>query len=345
MATGAGLDAQIMFGQESTWGTAVTPSLALEFSNETIKKTLTWLEPTGLRVGTKYKRSARARIARTTIDGDFTMEFATKGMGRLVHNMLGSTLTVPVQIGATTAYKQIHTPGDFRGMSLTAQVGRPEPATGTVRAFTWAGVKIPKWEFSIKDNAIPTLKCTLDGKSESTATALAVASYLTGATVYDFSQATLTLGGTASTTAGETSISGGVAVATIVKDLTISGDAPMANDRFGIGNAGLKAEQLENSTPLVSGKMSAEFGKTELYDVFTAGNATPLQLTLTGAQIGTSGNNFLLSFILPSVKLKAAPPAVSGPGVVMMSTDFEAYSDEVNPVVQIKIQSDEVTMA
>lgn len=345
MATGSGLDAQLMVGQESTWGTPVTPSLALEFSSETVKRDLTWLEPTGLRVGTKYKRSARARISRTSVSGDFTLEFATKGMGRLVHNMLASGLTVPVQIATTTAYKQIHTPGDFRGVSLTAQVGRPEPATGTVRAFTWAGVKIPKWEFSLKDNAVPTLKCTLDGKSESTATALAVASYLTGATVFDFSQATLTLGGTAATASGETTISGGVAVATIVKDITISGDAPLATDRFGIGNAGLKAEQLENATPLISGKMSAEFGKTELYDVFTAGLATPLQLTLTGSQIGVSGSNFLLSFVIPAVKFKAAPPAVSGPGVVMMSTDFEAYSDEVNPVIQIKIQSDEVTMA
>lgn len=345
MATGTGLDAQLMVGQETTWGTAVTPSLALEFSGETIKQDITWLEPTGLRVGTKYARVGRVRQARKSVAGDFTVEFASKGMGRLVKHMLASTLNTPVQIASTTAYKQVHVPGDFRGLSFTTQVGRPEAATGTVRPFTWSGCKIPKWEFSVKDNAIPTLKLTIDGRQELTATALAVASYLAGTTVFDFSQATLTLGGTVSTAAGETSIAGGVAVATIVKDITISGNAPMDAARFGIGNAGLKAEQLENATPNINGKLTAEFGKTELYDVYAANTTTALQLTLTGGPIGVSGNNFLLSFIMPAIKLKAAPPAVSGPGVVMMSTDFEVYSDEVNPVIQVKIQSDEVTMA
>lgn len=344
MATGSGLDAQFGMVAETTWGTPATPSRFLEFNSETLKHDLTWLEPTGLRVGTKYKRSARARVARHSISGDVELEWATKGMGQLIKAALASALVTPVQYTTTTAYKQIHTPGDFRGQSLTLQVGRPEPASGTVRPFTFAGCKIPKWEFSLKDNAIPTLKVSVDGKSESTVTALATASYLAGATVFDFSQATLKLGGTAATASGETTISGGVAVATIIKDITISGAAPMATDRFGIGNAGLKAEQLENSTPTVTGKLSAEFGKTELYDVFTAGTATPMQLDLTGTQIGVSGINFLLSFILPAVKLKAAPPAVSGPGIVMMSTDFEVYSDEVNPVIQIKINSDETVL-
>lgn len=343
MATGTGLDAQIGVAQESTWGTPVTVTRFLEFNSETLKRDVTWLEPTGLRVGTKYARAARVRQARRSISGDVELEWATKGLGPLIKNMLGS-LVGPTQIASTTAYKQIATPGDFRTLGLTVQVGRPEPATGTVRPFTFQGVKIPRWEFSLSDNATPKLKITLDGKDESTATALATASYLTGATVFDFSQATLKLGGTATTASGETTIAGGVAVATILKDISITGAAPMAGDRFGIGNAGLKAEQLENATPQISGKIAAEFGKVELYDVFTGNTTVAMQLDLTGSQIGVSGNNFLLSFILPAVKLKAAPPQVSGPGVVMMSTDFEAYSDEVNPVIQIKTQSDETTL-
>lgn len=343
MATGAGLDAQLGIAQETTWGTPVTVTRFLEFNSETLKRDVTWLEPTGLRVGTKYPRAGRVRQARRAISGDFDLEWATKGMGPLVKHMLGN-LVGPTQIASTTAYKQIATPGDFRGLGLTVQVGRPEPATGTVRPFTYEGCKVSKWEFSVKDNAVPTLKVTVDGQDELTATALATATYLTGATVFDFSQATLKLGGTASTASGETSVSGGVAVATILKDITITGSSPKATDRFGIGNAGLKSEQLENATPTITGKISAEFGKTELYDVFTGNTTIAMELDLTGSQIGVSGNNFLLSFIMPAVKLKAAPPQVSGPGIVMMSTDFEAYSDEINPVIQIKIQSDETTL-
>lgn len=344
MATGTGLDAQIMLAAETTWSTPVTPTRALEFNSESLKRDLTWLEPTGLRAGTKYKRAGRVRISRQAITGDFEVEFPTKGMGPLLKAMLASSVTIPTQIASTTAYKQIHTPGDFRGQGLTVQVGRPEPATGTVRPFTFAGCKVVKWEFSLKDNAIPTLKLTIDGRSESTATALAAATYLAGATVFDFSQATLKLGGAAATASGETTISGGVAVATIIKDIAISGNAPMDTARYGISNAGFKSEPLENATPTLTGKMTAEFGKAELYDVYTANTTIPMQLDLTGSQIGSSGNNFLLSFILSAVKLKAAPPQVSGPAVVMMSTDFEGYSDEVNPPIQVKIQSDETVL-
>lgn len=344
MTTGTGLDAQIGFGQESIWGNSVTPTRFLEFNGETAKFEPTWLEPTGLRVGTKYKRAARVRQSRFGVTGDFTVEHATKAMGILWKNALGSTLTTPTQIGTTTAYKQIHTPGDHLGMGMTVQIGRPEPGTATVRPFAYAGCKVTGWDFDLKDNTIPTLKLTVDGKNEDTTTALTAASFLTGATVFDFSQAQILLGGTASTASGETTVTSGVAATTIINEFSLSAKAPMKIDRYGIGNAGSKAQQLENATPTITGKLAAEFGKAELYDVFKATTTIALQFILTGGAIGSSGSNFLLSFVIPAVKLKAATPNVSGPDVVQMSTDFEVYSDEVNPVFQTKIVSDETTL-
>lgn len=344
MATGSGLDAQIGVGQEGPWGIAVTPTRFPEFNNETLNFNPTWLEPTGLRVGTVYKRGARARVSRSDVTGDFEVEHSTKGMGPLWKNALASTLTVPTQIGTTTAYKQIHTPGGHRGMGMTVQVGRPEPSTGTVRPFTYAGCKVTQWDFDLKDNAIPTLKLTVDGKTEDTTTALTTASFLAGATVFDFSQAQLLLGGTANTASGETTITSGVLAATIIKEFSITGKAPMDTGRFGLGNAGLKAEQLENATPDITGKLTAEFGKVEFYDLFKTFGSLCLQFVLTGGAIGASGSNFLLSFVMPAVKLKDANPQVSGPAVVSMATTFEVYSDEVNPVFQTKIVSDESTL-
>lgn len=343
MATGSGLDGQIGFASETVWGTPVTVNRFLELNNETLKFEPTWLEPTGLRVGTKYKRVKRVRQSRKSVNGDVELEIATLGMGLLVRHMLASNTTATTQIGATTAYKQIHTPGDHRGLGLTVQVGRPEPGTGTVRAFTYAGCKIDSWEFSLEDNATPTLSLSMDGRSESTATSLATAAYLAGASVFDFSQATLKLGGTPSTTAGETTIAGGTAVATVVRSITISGEASKETERFGLGNAGLKSEQLENDTPTVTGSLAAEFSKTELYDAFQANTTMALQLDLTGDVIGAGPDRFLWSIILPAVKLKSAAPSLSGPDIVQMSTDFEAYSNEVDPVVQVKIVSTEAT--
>lgn len=340
MATGSGLDAQIGFVAESAWGTPVTVTRFIEFNSESLEMTPTFLEPTGLRVGTKYKRVSRIRQSRKTVSGDVEFDLATKGMGLLLKHALASTVTTPTLV-AGSAYKQIHTPGDFRGLGMTVQVGRPEPSTGTVRPHTFAGCKITGWEFSISDGETPKLKLSFDGRSEATATALATPSYLTGTTVFDFSQATLKLGGTATTASGETTISGGVTVATVIKTLSVAGKAPMATERFGLGNAGLKNEPLENDTPMVTGTLGAEFNKTELYDLFANNTTTALQFDLTGAAIGA--NNFLFSIILSAIKLKKAAPTVTGPDIVQMSTDFEVYSDETNPVIQIKIVSDEST--
>ena len=341
MPTGAGLDAQFGMVAESTYGTLVTVTRFLEFSAESLKFEPTWLEPTGLRPGVKYKRVARVKQSRKMVNGDLTLEWATKGLGLLVKHMLGSPVTVPTVIVAG-AYRQPHVPGDFRTLSTTMQVGRPEPSTGTVRPHTLGGCKIPSWEFSCKDNEIPTLKVTIDGRSEATATALATATYLTGATVFDFSQATLKLGGTPTTSAGLTTVAGGVAVATVVREIGFKGEAPMATERFGLGNAGLKSEPLENDTPTVTGSLAAEFNKTELYDVYQANTTTCLEFTLTGGQIAATGEFFMLKFICPAIKLKSAAPSVSGPDIVAMSTEFEGYSDETtNPVIQVLIQSDE----
>jgi Phage tail tube protein len=346
MPTGTGLDGQLMFGAESVaWGTAVTPDHAVEFDSETLVYNPGFIEPTGLRVGTMYKRASRVRVARQTVSGDVMLEIPTKGIGLLLKQAIGSALAVPVQIGTTTAYKQIHTPAGLYGLGATLQIGRPEPGTGTVRPFTYAGCKFSAWEFDVKDNATPTLKLTVDGKSATGATALATPSFLTGSTVFDFSQAAIKLGGTATTASGETTIAGGTAMSTIVTDFTLTGANPLDTTRYGLGNAGQKAQQLQNANPTITGKLAAEFGKVELYDVFAANTTFCMEMDLISTtQIGTSGNFWTLSLIMPAVKLKTAPPNVSGPGVVQMSSTFEVYSDELNPVVQVKVVSDETVL-
>jgi len=338
--TGSGIDSQIGFAQESVWGTPVTVTRFIEYNSETLKFDPTWLEPNALHKGLKYKRLSRATVSRSSVAGDVNFDVNTLGMGMLVRNMLGSATATTTLISGT-AYKQIHTPGDFKSLGLTCQVGRPEPATGTVQPFTYEGLKVSAWEFSLKDNDTPSLKLSFDGQAEATATALATASYLTGSTTYNFSQAVLKLGGTPTTASGETTIAGGTAVAAIVKDISVGGKVPMATDRYGLGNGGQKAEQLENGIPTITGKLSAEFAKTEFYDVYKAGTGTTIQLDLVGAVLGAT--TYLFSIIIPAVKFKAASPNVSGPDLVQMSTDFEAYSNEVDPVIQVKIISTEAT--
>lgn len=338
MATGTGLDAQLGYKLETTYGTAVTPDKFQEFASESLQWEPTWLEPSGLRVGTKFKRASRLVQSRETVSGSIELEHATRGMGTLWKLALGSSITTPTVIGATTAYRQVHTPGDFVGKSATIQVGRPEPG-GTVRAHTYAGCKVAGWEFSISDGEYAMLSLDVEGRSESTATALAAASYTAGASVFNFKQGTtFRLGGTASTAAGETSVTGGVAVPGVVNSFTLSGSTPMATERYGLGNAGLKSEPLENDIPTITGSLEAEYDRATFYDVFKANTTTAIEVKFEGAVISTPEKD-TLSFIIPAAKFKNVTPSVDGPDIVRASVEFECYADETNPVLQVKLIS------
>jgi len=327
------------FAAESTWGTAVTVTRFIEASEESLTNEPTFTEGVGLRPGVLAKRVTRTRQSRKSVSGDVSMEWSTKGMGLLVKHMIGSTVATPTLI-AGTAYKQIHTPQGLFGLGLTTQIGKPEPGTGTVVPHTFAGCKVTGWEFSCDDSSNPMLKLSLLGRSETTATALATASYLAGSTVFDFTNTVIKLGGTPTTASGETTIATGVQLAAIAKSISITGDSPMADDRFGLGNGGLRAQPLQNDFQTITGSLTTEYAKTELYDPFLAGTIIPIQFDMTGAVI-SGPDLFRASFIMPACIIKKATPTVSGPDLVQMSLEFEAYSNGVDPQIQVKIVSDE----
>lgn len=340
MATGTGLDSQIGIAAETTVGTGVTVTRFFEFAKGGLKYTPGFVEPATLTAGQKFQRSSRVTRSRITVSGDLELPWASREMGLLVKHMLGSTGTA-VQIGATTAYRQIHTPVGKLGLGLTIQQGRPEPSSGTVQPFTWRGCKITEWEFSLSDNDVAQLKVSIDGMDETLATALATASYPTANLFSGFGSGavTLKLGGTPSTGSGLLSVSGGVAVATVVNSISVKGTTPMATERYGLGNAGVKSEPLENDIPTITGTLKAEFSKAELYDVFKAGTAVALELVLTGSAIGVSGEDDTLSIICPDVIFKEAPPMVDGPGIVAMDITWQAYYDGTNAVIQVMLIS------
>src|SRR5260370_13080021 len=163
----------------------------------------------------------------------------------------------------------------------------------------------------------------------------------------------MTLGGTATTTAGLTSIAGGSALGSRVNGITLTGSTPMKVDRYGLGNAGLKAEPIENAIPTITGTLSTEFfSRTELYDVFKASGTNPLQIDFTkfdsagndanGAAAGA--NPYRLSILLPAVKFKTASANVTSPDVIPQSVGFQAYADATrNPLTQIRLVSKEST--
>lgn len=338
MPYGSGLSGQVGFAAESVWGTPVTVTRFLEHLSEELNWEPTWLDSAGIKAGQAFKRITRTKQSRKSVSGGFSLEAADKGLGLLIKHALGSSGVATV-IGATAAYEQFHTPGIKTDLGLTVQVGRPQ-TDGTVHAFTYEGCKITGWEFSCSDGALAQFKFDMDGQDMSTVTALATASYIASTGVFDFSEAaTFTLGGTPSTAAGETTIAGGTAVETVVRGITLRGETPMATERFGLGNAGVKSQQIENAIPMITGTLEGEFtDRAEIYDLLTGNTTTSLQLDFEHGDAG-GGNAFLLSFILPAVKVKTAGVNMSGPDIIGQSINFEAYDNEADPVIQVKIVS------
>jgi len=327
MPIGAGLSAQIGVAKEVTVGTIVTPSRFYEFGSESLSLQKSIVQGQGLRAGIQYARRSRRAYTTKSAGGDVSLDVSTRGMGLLFQQMLGSS-TSALLSGST--YRQIHTPGNLTGMSMTVQKGVPQ-TDGTVKPFTYNGCKVTGWELACAVGGFLTLSLTLDAWNETTATPLATAAY-TDSNVFHFAQGTLYLGGTVSTSSGLASVAGGSAVAT-VKSATVTGSNPLKTDRFFFGS-GVKAEQLENDYRTVGGSLTAEFtDQATIYDVFAADGAVALRLNFVGADAG--GVTPRLEVLIPSISFDGESPQVGGPDVVELSAGFSGLYDGTNATVQV----------
>ncbi len=356
----SGLSGQVGVVTAPSYGDSATAVTRFyEFLSEGFTFNPTWLDGMGLKAGQAYNRGSRTVQSQFDVNADLTMEHtdgsaasaAADSMGLWWKHALGSTVTTPTVV-LGTAYKQVHTNGSKAGMYLTCQVGRPQISGVTVQPFSYLGVKVTQWDFSCSDNQLAQLKLTCDGQTELTSVGLAAASYPTPNGLFSFADATnFKIGGTATTSAGETTIASGVAVASRVTGITLTGATPMKTDRFGLGNAGLKGEPIENGIPTITGTLTTEFfSRTELYDVFKSNTTTAMQLDfshmvggLDANGVASGPNPYLLSFILPACKFKTAAVNVTSPDVIPQTVNFQAYDDGSgsNPVIQVKLVSKE----
>src|SRR5215469_8973465 len=326
----SGLSGQVGALNESTYGTSVTVTHFYEFLSENFQFVPAWLDGMGLKAGQAYNRASRTVVSQFDVNGDLTMEHTSgeaanavaDSMGFWWKYALGSSVVTPTLV-VGTAYKQVHTNGSKAGQFMTVQVGRPQISGVTVQPFTYSGVKVTDWEFSCNDNQIAQLKVTCDGRSESTAVGLAAASYPTPNGLFSFANASvMTIGGTASTSGGETTISGGTSLASLVSGVDITGSTPMKIDRYGLGNQGLKGEPIENAIPTITGTLTTEFySRTELYDVFKNASSTVLELDFTKFDsagndangVASGANPYRLAFILPAVRFKSGALNITSP--------------------------------
>lgn len=192
-AIGSGLGATLGFQKESTFNTFATPTHFVTFTKEGFKLKKNIVQSHALHGGL-YDLATRRAYTTHTVDGSIDMDLYDRGQGLLWAQSLGGTYPTPTQMGTTSTYYSVYTPGDTFGDSLSIQFARPFTSS-TVQAFSYAGCKIVDWELGVQTSQQASLNFTFDGASEATGTTYTAASY-TASNMLHFAEASLILGGT-----------------------------------------------------------------------------------------------------------------------------------------------------
>lgn len=349
MTTGSGLDGQLGTKTEVTVGTGLTPDHFYNFDSADLTFMPTYIEGSGIRAGKYFKSVNQAAIARKAASGKIELPFMYKGMSWWMQHIMGATQTLVVVPSGTLAFEGYFTPSGLRGKSFSTQIGTPDPNTGTVVPMNFNGCKVTDWELAFADNANTLLTVTTDAWNvNATTPSLAAATYITNNQLHNFANVSVfTLGGTPTTTSGKTTVGGSpTSIASVVSSLTIAGQNTLAVDRYGLGNAGLKKEQLETDFTAITGTFAAEYNEAEFQSQFRTGTTTCIQIASLSTNFIESTTAYQLSVIMPACKITKASPTVSGPGLVTVNGEFTVYDpdDGVNPPIQIHIVSTDTVL-
>lgn len=270
------LDVQLGAGDESAYGTTVTPSRFFDTYRNPDGISAEWgrVDSAGMRPGQRTARSDRFVNYIKAASGDIEVEVLTKGFGFWLKHMMGAVTTVAGAAGEVNTHTA--TMGDLQGKSFTAQIGRPFNPSGQVQPFTLSGGKITSWELanSVEDFLICTLSC--DFQAEDVATPLAAASYPAAAQSLSWVGGSVTIAGTPFD----------------VSEFSLSVNNNMNVDRRYIRGNALKKEPVEGLRE-VEFKMTADFNdltqRARVASATAAGALAEIVGTWTGpVQEGTT---------------------------------------------------------
>jgi hypothetical protein len=254
MATG--LISQIMYGEESTWGTRVVPNIAIPLKSETLTKDLARLESEGIIPGFSILSADQWNGGPTTVGGTIQHELHTSGIDVLLKHMFGSQTNT-----GSGPYTHVYKPtaGTIDGKGLTIQKGVGSIGSSTAIPFDFTGCKITEWEIACAQGEIAQLGITVVGKDCVTGETLATPTYTAAGTKpFKFNHADVSLAGTGNQP---------------VMSLTINGNNGLKTDRrfLSATAGGAISEPLEEGLREYGGTMSMEFADLTIYNAFIAG--------------------------------------------------------------------------
>lgn len=328
MAIPSGLDAQLMTSEETVYGTAVTVDRGYEIRSESLSLESQRIESSAIRPGKRVLRSGRWFQGQRSVGGEITMELGTVSFGRWFKHCFGGVATSqPDATNSPTVYLHTFTPGALP-VGLTVQVGRPD-TSGTVQPFTYTGCKVASWTLSSAIGEIVTFAPTLLGRDETTATALATASYPASLDLLTFVEGSLTIGGSAHE----------------MRSINLQGTNGLADDRYVHGSR-LRNEPLEigsegSQARVYSGTIEGEFQNLTAYNRFVNGTEAELVLLFQGGVIEDA-----LPFevkITANVRFDGTTPNVPDTNIVMQTLPIKVV-DNGTKSIKLEYQTTDATV-
>ena len=298
----------IGFGPETTWGTAVTPTRYIEFLSEGLKRNQSGVVSNGIqpyRGATAYKKTTIAP------GGDIAFEMCPEDVPTLIYNVLGGVTTSSV----TGGYSHVIKPAIDLPTGMTFEIDRD------VAYFIYAGGKINTWSMSFSPNEIITGSVGVAAKTE-TGTMGASGNTATYSSAEPFTgvQAAITVNGSAQ----------GVMAA----DFSVSNDIYEGKYELGQNYRAALIEQKRS----VTGKLNIEFDDLTLYDLFVAGTASTLTITLTSDQLITGSTYYSMTIAFPKVVYTGETPTMGGPGIILVDCPFTAlYTSAASPEIIVTV--------
>lgn len=310
---GSGLQAQIGYGEESTWGTAVTVTRFWPLVQESVDSPkIDQIESAGIIAGQKVLKSQQWALGRVSVGGNVGHEIYTPGLGVLLKHMFGSIATE----AADDLYEHTATPGTLDGKGLTFQIGRPQVG-GTVTPFTHAGGKITSWEAAFKEGEFATLGLEMVAKSVVTGTALATPSYPSGLVPLHYASTGATLDGSPFK----------------ATSVTVAGANGQKVDRRFIGTREID-EPKEEDLRAYTGTIAAEWDSQSQYDDFVAGDEVAFSVA------STQGDHSLT--IAGNIRYDGGAPKVGGRQVLTrdLPIKFVATTTDASAISAVLINGD-----
>lgn len=300
MPTGTGLDRQIGYAAESTYGTGVTVTRFLPLISETLGKEINPVESAAQFAGQKVTRSIQWTQGAATVGGDVQHELYTQSIGLLFRAAFGTVTTS----GTAVPYTHTFSPAD-KTVSFTTQTGLPT-TYGSVIPFTYTGCKIQSWELGITPGEIATWGMTVIAQEETRGTAIATPSYAANLTSWHAKSATFTIG----------------TVTVPVKNFTLGAALNLSTDRRFLGSTVI-AEPLQVGLEEYTGSITVEWGNpsglgTILYDRFIQGTESALVCTLaSGTLSGT---------ITANIRYDGTTPQGPDNGIIMHEIPYKCVA-------------------